>query len=104
MVLKGYLTSIEDGIYPDGDLDSSLKIIKTETEELEKRVGSLLELSKLDYLLYQSLAKSNTSLNKLLEKEVERFKWRNNNLHWQLYLEDIMGETIYGYGYQLIKL
>lgn len=89
MVLKGYLTSIEDGIYPDGDLDSSLKIIKTETEELEKRVGSLLELSKLDYLLYQSLAKSDTSLNKLLEKEVERFKWRNNNLHWQLYLEDI---------------
>jgi two-component system sensor histidine kinase CssS len=89
MVLKGYLTSIEDGIYPDGDLDSSLKIIKTETEELEKRVGSLLELSKLDYLLYQSLAKSKISLNRLLEKEVERFKWRNKNLHWQLYLEDI---------------
>ena len=41
MVIRGFTQSIRDGIFPKGDLASSVKVIDEEAERLEKRIRNL---------------------------------------------------------------
>ena len=50
MVIRSYSEAVGDGIFPKGDLKSSMRIISSEAERLEKRIKDLLYLSKLEYL------------------------------------------------------
>ncbi|MDO4467499.1 MAG: HAMP domain-containing sensor histidine kinase [Bacillota bacterium] len=49
--IKSYSESIKDGIYPYGDLDSSVDVILDNANRLEKKVYNLLYLNRVEYLV-----------------------------------------------------
>ncbi len=47
MIIKTYANSAREGIYPKGDLDSSLVVIENQTDRIQKSVNDLLMVSRL---------------------------------------------------------
>lgn len=93
MVIRSFLQAIKDGIFPKGDLDSSLDLIDEEAERLEKKIKDLLYFSKLEYLSYEKASFNKFSLDLLLEDTVNKFKF-NENINFKLDLDhiDIVGD------------
>jgi two-component system sensor histidine kinase CssS len=89
MVIRSYSQAIRDGIYPKGNLDCTLQVIDNESERLEKRIGNLLYLTKLDYLSLHNTSKEIFALDELIREVVERLRWRRNELDWFVKLEPI---------------
>lgn len=90
MVIKSYVQSIQDGIFPKGDLQDSLETIDDQAAQLEKRVRSLLDLTKIDYLSYQGMEKEYVNFASIVERQVNIFKGRRSELDWELNLEPIV--------------
>ncbi len=90
MVIKSYVQSIQDGIYPKGDLEDSVQVIEDETGRLEKRVHSLLNLTKLNYFSTHTLKKNDFNLTALIKNKVNSLGWRRSELKWQLELEELI--------------
>lgn len=88
MVIRSFLQAIKDGIFPKGDLDSSLDLIDEEAERLEKKIKDLLYFSKLEYFRYEKNNFQKLSLDKLLEDTVHKFKF-NKDINFKLDLEKI---------------
>lgn len=86
MVIRSYAQSISDGIFPRGNLENSVKVIEEETERLEKRVRSLLNLTKFDYLSTHRLEKKEFDLAELVRKTINSFKWRSSDINWDINL------------------
>ncbi len=93
MVIRSYAQSIYDGIFPRGDLESSIKVIEEETVRLEKKVRSLLNSTKLSYLSTKSLEKIEFDLTRLVKEKVNSFSWRKTELEWELNLDSISIEA-----------
>lgn len=89
MVIRSFTQSIRDGIYPKGDLNSSLDIIDEEGERLEKKVKNLLYLTKLDYLSNHDKDKVSISLDILLKEIVDKIAWQKPGIKWDLDLVPI---------------
>jgi len=90
MVIRSYAQSIQDGIYPKGDLQTSVDVIDQEAERLEKRIRSLLYLTKLDYLSTQKQVRLETvRLDRLAEEVVDRLRWKRPELEWSLQLDPL---------------
>ena len=89
MVIRSFTQSIKDGIYPKGDLNSSIDIIDEEGERLERKVKNLLYLTKLDYLSNHDKDKVSISLDELLEEIVDKTSWQKPNIKWNLELMPI---------------
>lgn len=87
MVIQSYAQSIQDGIYPKGDLDASVDVIQQESARLEKLVHNLLYLTKLDYLATQQLQQAQFRLDQLITAIIERLKWQRSDLEWELEIE-----------------
>lgn len=98
MVIRSFTQSIRDGIFPRGDLHSTLQVIDEESERLEKRIRNLLYLNKLDYLAGHSLRQEDVPLDTLISDIVERFRWRRGDLEWSVSLVPV---TVEGDGEQL---
>lgn len=49
--IKSYSESIKDGIYPYGDLESSVDVILNNAQRLEDKVHSLLYMNRIEYLV-----------------------------------------------------
>ncbi len=93
MVIRSYVQSINDGIFPGGDMKSSLKVIEEETERLEKRVQFLLGYTKYEYLAKHNLQKKEFNITRLIEQTIQNFMWRNSELQWEFNLEeDVMAK------------
>ncbi len=90
MVIKSYIQSIKDGIFPKGDLQNSLETINDETIQLEKRIRSLLDLTKIDHLSYQGLEREYINFAKIVQKKVDIFEGRRSDLEWELDLEPVI--------------
>lgn len=90
MVIRSYAHSISDGIFPGGSLEDSVKVIENETERLEKRVHTLLHITKLDYISIQELKIKEFNLAELVEKIADTFSWRNTELDWVTELESVI--------------
>lgn len=93
MVIRSFLQAIKDGIFPKGDLNSSLDLIDEEAERLEKKIKDLLYFSKLEYLSYERNSSKIFSLDLLLEDSVNRFNL-NEHINFKVDLEkiDIFGD------------
>jgi len=78
-----------DGIIPREDESETLKNIEDETFKMEKRVRSLLNITKMDHLANQSLKLEKVNLHDLILKKVNRFEWRNVDIDWELNLKEI---------------
>ncbi|MEI7025965.1 sensor histidine kinase [Paenibacillus sp. y28] len=85
MVIRSYAQSIQDGIYPRGDLASSVEVIDHESQRLEKRIRDLLYLTKLDYLSTTLLHSEEWfDLSELAVHVSERLRWRRPELEWKM--------------------
>lgn len=90
MVIKSYTEAIRDGIYPGGDLVSSLDVINMETTRLEKKVKSLLYITKLDYLSGFKLDRETFSLSDLISQIVDKYKLVTDSLRFETNLEPVL--------------
>lgn len=95
MVIRGYAKSVNDGIFPKGDLTSTMDVIEEESEKLEKKIKDLLYLTKLDFLSTRKPTKTAFRLDELIHDEVDRIKWAKSTLDWQLHLDEatILGDA-----------
>lgn len=93
MVIRSFTNAISDGIYPSGTLEGSIDIIDEEAERLERRIGNLLYLTKLDYLYNHDFNKLSLSLDKLLKDTVKRLSWARTDINWKL---DLIEANILG--------
>lgn len=90
MVIRSYAQAIIDGIFPRGNLEASVKVIEDETKWLEKRVHSLLKLTKFDYISTLKLNKSDFNLTALVSETVNTVRWRASEINWEIQLDEIM--------------
>jgi len=89
MVLRSYVQSMQDGIYPRGDLQGSLEAMEAESFRMEKRVKTLINISKMEYLSRQKLNIEKIDLKQLLEKRLEKMSWLRKDVSWSLTAERI---------------
>ena len=89
MVIRSYIQSLMDGIIPKDEMDDTLKNIEDETFKMEKRVRSLLNITKMDHLSNQSLKLEEVNLHDLVLKKVNRFEWRNVDIDWELDINEV---------------
>lgn len=94
MVIRSYIQSIIDGVYPKGDLNESLQIIDTEAKTLEGRIKDLLYLNKIDYIKLQNLDKKKINIKEVIESVVDRLSNNRKDIIWDIDLEniEIMGD------------
>ncbi|KYH35460.1 sensor histidine kinase CssS [Clostridium tepidiprofundi DSM 19306] len=89
MVIRSYAQSVEDGIFPKGNLENTMKVIDSEAERLQKRIRDLLYLTKLEYMSRHETPNEEVNMKNIIENVVERFKYSNTNIKWNIELEDI---------------
>ncbi len=89
MVLRSYVQSMQDGIYPRGDLQGSLEAMEAESFRMEKRVKTLINISKMEYLSRQNLNIEKIDLKQLLEKRLEKMSWLRKDVNWSLIADRI---------------
>ncbi|SNS44626.1 two-component system, OmpR family, sensor histidine kinase CssS [Anaerovirgula multivorans] len=89
MVIRSYVQSIRDGIYPKGDLTNTLEVIEEEAECLEKRIRNLLYLTKLDYMETHKPQHQSFDIGELIKEVVERLRWQRSELDWHQKLTQI---------------
>lgn len=89
MVIRSYVQSIRDGIYPKGDLTSTVQVIEEEAERLEKRIRNLLYLTKLDYMATRKPLHETFDMAQLIREVIERLRWRRRELDWSLKLSSL---------------
>ncbi|WP_160679616.1 HAMP domain-containing sensor histidine kinase [Clostridium sp. C8-1-8] len=84
MVIRNYVQAAEDGIYPNGDMDGTMRVIDEEAIRLQKRIKDLLQLSKLEYINSRTLKKQPYSLCDMISEEFYKIKANNMNLQWDI--------------------
>ena len=87
MVIRSYIQSIDDGIYPKGNLQNSLAVIDDEAKRLEGRIQDLLYFSKIDYLGKHQKVRETLDLRDIVEEVAASHKQHQNDLRWVLQLE-----------------
>ena len=66
--IKSYGESIKDGVYPYETLEKSVDVIIEHANRLEKKVGSLIVLNKMGYLLDNLEEGNNLLMNDVVDK------------------------------------
>ena len=89
MVIRSFAQAILDGIYPKGDLTSSIEVIDKEAETLENKIRNLLYMTKLDYIADYDKNIESFSMDTLIKEVVERFSWNRPDLKWNLDLNPV---------------
>ena len=89
MIMRSYTQSIKDGIYPKGDLDSSLDVIEKESLLLEKRIKDMIFFSKLQFISGYQKDQELLNLKSIIMNVYDRFKDFNRNIQWNIDLEDV---------------
>lgn len=87
MIIKGYLESILNGLYPKGNLNNSLGVVYQETDKMENMVKNILYLNKMDYLRKHYQIDSSVDLKKVIEVAVDRFENIRPDIEWNLNME-----------------
>ena len=80
-VIKSYIEAVEDEV---ASIDEALPVIKEQTMKLEGKVHSLLYLNKLDYLKNIKMDLSLVDMSKIINSEVEKFKYYNKDINFKL--------------------
>lgn len=68
--IKSYSESIKDGIYPYGDLESSIDVILNNATRLEDKVHSLLYMNRIEYLVSSDSEGVVTNMKDVIEDVV----------------------------------
>ena len=78
-VIKSYIEAVHDEVE---DKDKALQVIEEQTEKLENKVHSLLYLNKLDYLKDSRPKIEKIDMEKLINDEVSKFKWKRKDVEF----------------------
>lgn len=89
MVIRSYAHAVEDGIYPKGDLKSTMKVIDFEAETMQKRVNGLLYYTKIKYMSKYKNNFKKIFIKDLAEGIIESFKYNEKNIKFQVDIESI---------------
>ena len=81
--------AVEDGLYPKGDLKSTMKVIDSEAERMQKRVKSLLYLTKIKYMSKYKNDFKKIYIKDLVEGIIESFKCNKRNIKIESDIQDI---------------
>ena len=66
--IRSYGESIKDGIYPYGSLEKSIDVIIEHADRLEKKVRSLIQLNKMEYLLDDCPEGETLNMSEVIDK------------------------------------
>jgi two-component system sensor histidine kinase CssS len=89
MVIRSYVKAVEDGIYPKGDLESTMKVIDFEAERMQKKIKNLLYLTKIKYMAKHENKFKKIYIGDLLEEIVDSFIYNERNIKFELDINDI---------------
>lgn len=89
MVIRSYVQAVEDGIYPKGDLKSTMRVIDFEAERMQKRVKGLLYLTKIKYMSKHKNEFKEIYIKNLVEGIIESFSYNEKNIKFVIDIEDI---------------
>lgn len=89
MVIRSYAHAVEDGIYPKGDLKSTMKVIDFETEKMQKRVNGLLYLTKIKYMSKYKNEFKKINIKDLAEGIIESFVYNKKGIKFEIEIENI---------------
>lgn len=89
MVIRSYVKAVEDGIYPRGDMESTMKVIDFEAERMQKRIKNLIYLTKIKYLSKHHDEFKRIYLKDILEQTVNSFIFNERNIKFELNLSNI---------------
>lgn len=78
-VIKSYIEAVHDEVE---DKDKALQVIEEQTEKLENKLHSLLYLNKLDYLKDSKPKIEKIDMEKLINDEVSKFKWKRKDVEF----------------------
>lgn len=85
-VIKSYVEAVEDGVE---DEQNALKVIKEQTNKLEKKVYSLLYLNKLDYLKdKKNEPDSVIDISEVINASVEKFKYQRKDVKFSTTIDN----------------
>lgn len=117
--IKSYSESIKDGIYPYGDLESSVDVILDNAQRLEDKVHSLLYMNRVEYLVSSDAEGVVTNMKEVVEQvvlnsavirpeieiitEVEEVFFDGLFESWRVCVENIM-ENAFRYAKTYIKI
>lgn len=117
--IKSYSESIKDGIFPYGDLESSVDVILDNAERLEHKVHSLLYMNRVEYLVSSDATGVVTNMKEVVEQvvlnaamirpeieiitEVEEVFFDGLIEAWRVCVENIM-ENAFRYAKSYIKI
>ncbi|MGH4121473.1 MAG: sensor histidine kinase [Clostridium sp.] len=89
MVIMSHAAAIIDGVYVES-VEKNAEIIKDEALNLEKKVKQMLYLNTLDYVLENNTCDMEINLHRLLFHIINRFKVVNNNIKWDLDIDEAL--------------
>ncbi|MBP3841129.1 MAG: HAMP domain-containing histidine kinase [Bacilli bacterium] len=90
-VIKSYIEAVHDDVE---DKDKAIDVIEQQTLKLENKVHSLLYLNKLDYLKDKKANIVLVDINKLINEEVSKFKWKRKDITFSVNVDS--KSKIYG--------
>lgn len=83
MVIRSYAQSMQDGIYPKGNLEGSIQVIGEESERLDRLIRELLYLTKLDYMSAGHSRQEEFRLDTLAGAVLEKLRWQRPELAYE---------------------
>lgn len=89
MVIRSYSQAIKDGIYPKGDLDSSVDVIDKEILRMDKRIKDLLFITRIDYLSRHNMEMEKLNLKELIEDILNKFSLQRPEIRWKTTLSEV---------------
>lgn len=90
-VIKSYIEAVHDDVE---DKNKAIDVIEQQTLKLENKVHSLLYLNKLDYLKDKKANIVLVDINKLINEEVSKFKWKRKDITFSVNVDS--KSKIYG--------
>lgn len=107
--IKSYAESIEDGVYPHGDLLGTTQVIIKQSERLMDRVNHIMNLNKVNYIIDKE-AINNIILGNIISDiipiyeikaprlsfvlDIDNSIFKGNIDSWQIVLENILDNSI----------
>lgn len=89
MVIRSYVQAVADGIYPKGDLNSTMKVIDFEAKRMQNRVQGLLYLTKIKYMSKHKNEFKNINIKNLAKEIVESFVYNAKDIKFEENIKDI---------------
>ncbi|MGY0374673.1 sensor histidine kinase [Clostridium sp. JNZ J1-5] len=89
MVIRSYIQAVEDGIYPKGNLENTMKVIDFEAERMQKRINNLLYLTKIRYMSKHINKFKEIYIKTLAEGIVQGFMYNEKNIEFRVEIDDI---------------